>query len=170
MRKTMLFLVIASVFFASCFKKDVNNAPTCTYDPCGVKASDSELTRLEAYLSASGITSAIKHCSGVYYQILNPGADIAPTVCSYVAVNYTGRLTNDSVFQQTTAPIAIGLPNVIAGWKVGLPLIKKGGKIRLYIPPSLGYGALEQKDQQTGKVVIPAYSIIIFDIELIDLQ
>jgi FKBP-type peptidyl-prolyl cis-trans isomerase FkpA len=61
------------------------------------------------------------------------------------------------------------LGTLIDGWKIGVPLIKKGGQIRLYIPPSLGYGSSDVRDNQ-GRVIIPGNSILIFDITLIDLQ
>ena len=57
--------------------------------------------------------------------------------------------------------------SLIEGWKMGLPLIQKGGKIRLYIPPSLGYGPNDLKDRNNN-VVIPGNSILIFDITLYD--
>jgi FKBP-type peptidyl-prolyl cis-trans isomerase FkpA len=46
------------------------------------------------------------------------------------------------------------------GWKLGLPLIKAGGKIKLYLPPSLGYG-----NSVSGN--IPANSILVFEITLV---
>jgi FKBP-type peptidyl-prolyl cis-trans isomerase FkpA len=58
---------------------------------------------------------------------------------------------------------------LIEGWKIGLPLIQKSGKIKLYIPPSLGYGASDIKDNN-GVVVIPANSMLIFDVSLVDFQ
>ncbi len=71
--------------------------------------------------------------------------------------------TNGNVFDKSTAPVAYSLLNLITGWKNGLPLIKKGGKIKLYIPPALGYG---QNQYQS----IPGNSILIFDIDLLDYQ
>jgi FKBP-type peptidyl-prolyl cis-trans isomerase FkpA len=55
------------------------------------------------------------------------------------------------------------LGQLIVGWQKGLPLISSGGKITLYIPPSLGYGSAAAGS-------IPANSILIFDIELISVS
>jgi FKBP-type peptidyl-prolyl cis-trans isomerase FkpA len=74
-------------------------------------------------------------------------------------VKYTGRLTNGSVFDSSTGA-TFALANLITGWQQGIPYIGKGGKITLYLPPSLGYGS-----QASGS--IPANSILIFEIELI---
>jgi FKBP-type peptidyl-prolyl cis-trans isomerase FkpA len=169
MKKFIIALLFGSLLIVSCYKKDVNTS-TCEYDACAVKAPATEITQLETYLSGAGITTAVKHCSGMYYEIISAGAGAAPTVCSYVSVNYKGTLTNGTVFDQTTGtPVAFSLVSLIESWKKGVPLIKKAGKIRLYVPPSLGYGATDQKDQN-GTVVIPANSILIFDIELLDVQ
>ncbi|MEP6747328.1 MAG: FKBP-type peptidyl-prolyl cis-trans isomerase [Bacteroidota bacterium] len=169
MRKVIAAFVIITVVLVSCYKNKVNTT-TCDYDPCALKASANEIAAVESYLAGAGITTATKHCSGLYYQIMSPGTGPVPTVCSYVSVNYKGSLTNGTVFDQTTAtPASFSLISLIESWKKGIPLIKQGGKIRLYVPPSLGYGPTDQKDQN-GNVVIPANSILIFDIELVDVQ
>jgi FKBP-type peptidyl-prolyl cis-trans isomerase FkpA len=85
-----------------------------------------------------------------------------------VTTGYIGKFTSGSVFDQQTS-FTYQLGSLIEGWKKGLPLIGKSGSITLYIPPSLGYGAVDVKDGQ-GHVVIPANSILIFDIDLIDVQ
>jgi FKBP-type peptidyl-prolyl cis-trans isomerase FkpA len=77
-------------------------------------------------------------------------------------VKYVGKLTDGTVFDQTQGSNTFStyLYNVIRGWTNGLPYIKPGGKIHLYIPPTLGYGS-----QAIG--TIPGNSILIFDVELI---
>jgi FKBP-type peptidyl-prolyl cis-trans isomerase FkpA len=160
MRKIVFAVFVVFMVASACHKSDSR----CDYDPCSRKAPASEITQLETYLSGTGITTAVKHCSGMYYQITSNGADNGPGVCSYVSVNYKGALTNGTVFDQTTTtsgPASFLLIDLIEGWKIGIPLIKKTGKIRLYIPPSLGYGNIAR----TG---IPANSILIFDIDLVD--
>nr|MBA3682346.1 FKBP-type peptidyl-prolyl cis-trans isomerase [Bacteroidota bacterium] len=87
-----------------------------------------------------------------------------PKSSSNVTVNYKGSLRDGTVFDQSgAAGISIGLNSVIEGWKEGIPLFKKGGKGVLLIPSALGYG-----DKATGK--IPANSVLIFDIELLNVQ
>ncbi len=163
MRRFIIALPLVVFLFTGCYKKDENTS-TCDYDPCAVKAPSNEITQLEAYLSGAGITTAIKYCSGMYYQIISTGSDKAPSICSYVSVNYKGTLTNGTVFDQTSGtPAGFQLAILIESWKQGILLIKKGGKIRLYVPPSLGYGTAQSAS-------IPANSILIFDIELVDIQ
>lgn len=168
MRKTILALslvIAVSIFSVACKKSNSN----CDYDACDIKAPASEITQLESYLTSAGIT-ATKHCSGMYYTITNAGTGVTPSICSYVAVTYKGKLTNGTVFDQTTTgPVAFTLATLIEGWKKGIPLVKNGGVITLYVPPSLGYGSGDQKDRN-GNVVIPANSILVFDITIVDVQ
>jgi FKBP-type peptidyl-prolyl cis-trans isomerase FkpA len=169
MRKAIAAFFVIIILFVSCYKNKVNNT-NCDYDPCALKATAGEITQLQTYLTGAGITTATEHCSGMYYQIDSAGTDKTPSVCSYVSVKYKGSLANGTVFDSTAAtPDSFNLISLIEGWKKGIPLIKKGGKIHLYIPPSLGYGSVDQKDS-SGAVVIPANSILIFDIELVDVQ
>jgi FKBP-type peptidyl-prolyl cis-trans isomerase len=101
--------------------------------------------------------------SGLCYEIVKPGSGAYPAPTDTVEVNYTGTLTDGTVFDRSTQPVEFPLNQVIPGWTEGLQLINKGGRIRLYIPASLAYG-----DQaQPG---IPAGSTLIFDIELLDVR
>jgi len=166
MRKIIVALVLVSSLAVGCHKNNSN----CDYDPCAVKAPASEVTQLETYLANASITTATKHCSGMYYTISNAGTGTAPSICSYVAVTYKGSLTNGTIFDQTTTgPVAFTLATLIEGWKKGIPLVKSGGVITLYVPPSLGYGNADQKDRN-GTVIIPANSILIFEITVVDVQ
>ena len=84
-----------------------------------------------------------------------------------VTVNYVGTLTNGTKFDSSydrgqPYSFVIGAGAVIAGWDQGVPGMKVGGKRRLTIPPSLGYGS-----QARG--AIPANSTLVFEIELVSI-
>ena len=160
--KRFFAFVSAVALLSSCSKKVDNK---CQYDPCAIAAPAAEVTQLEAYLSSNSIT-ATKHCSGMYYTIDAAGSGTSATACSTVGVTYKGQLTNGNVFDQRTT--SFGLDQVIAAWTKGVPLIKTGGKIKLYCPPSLAYGSQVVRDPVTGNTVIPANSILIFEVELIN--
>jgi len=142
-----LLLVIA----ISCLK---------TEDVPDYSATDKKI--IEDYLAAHNDSTAQSTASGLYYIIQKPGAGTHPTFNSTVTVNYKGYLTDGTVFDasKTGEPFTYPLSNLIAGWQLGIPLISPGGKIQLFIPSALGYGAYP-----TGK--IPSNSVLIFDIELI---
>jgi FKBP-type peptidyl-prolyl cis-trans isomerase FkpA len=150
----------------SCLKSD-NNAVNCTYDPCSLVAPVAEVTTLESYLFGAGITNATKHCSGMYYRIETAGTGKTPTICSQVVVKYKGQLTNGTTFDSNSTGILFSLGSLIEGWKKGIPLLKEGGKILLYVPPALGYGTREINNPTTGAIIIPASSTLIFEVELV---
>ena len=158
--KHFLSVFVLAILFFSCSKK--NDA--CNYDACAISAPASEVTQLESYLSTAGIT-ATKHCSGMYYTIDAPGSGATATVCSTVSVKYKGQLTNGTIFDQSATPVSFQLNGLIEAWKKGIPMIKPGGKIKLYCPPTLAYGSQVIRDN-AGNTVIPANSILIFEVEL----
>ncbi len=86
-----------------------------------------------------------------------------------VEINYVGTLTNGQVFDSTAlhnnGPFTtqIGVGQVIKGWDEGVIGMKIGGKRKLVIPPSLGYG-----NQAVGS--IPPNSTLIFQVELVGIK
>jgi FKBP-type peptidyl-prolyl cis-trans isomerase FkpA len=157
MKKILAVSLMLVLFLSSCLKKAL-----CDFDACAAVAPSSEIQAVQNYLTTNSIT-AIQHCSGLFYVIDNPGSGKAPDACSVVNVTYTGKLTNGTVFDQSTTPISFALNSVILGWRIGIPALRAGGQIHLYVPPRLGYG-----NQQSGP--IPANSILIFDITLVAVQ
>lgn len=159
--RNLLLYVFCVVIFCGCLKKDSG----CPYLENPIKAPASEEQAIVDYLSANGIT-ATKHSSNMYYEILKQGVGDSVSLCSQIVIAYTGKLTNGTVFdQQPSAAFTLG--SLIEGWKKGLRLIQKGGKIKLYVPPSLGYGGIDLKDRD-GNIIIPANSILIFDVDLLN--
>ena len=159
MKKLFVFVAIA-ILFVSCKKTSSNN---CTYTESNAVAPPSEIASVQAYVNANH-PAAIQHSSGLFYEITNPGTGTAtPGVCSTVTVKYTGTLTNGTQFDANTTGVSFVLGQLILGWQKGIPLIRAGGSINLYIPPSLGYGS-----NTVG--TIPANSILVFTIQLMDVQ
>ncbi len=145
--------LVAMLALAACSKVENSTCSTVT-----TAAPATEIAQLRDYLASNGI-SAEADTRGFYYTIKRPGSTAKPDVCSKVQVNYTGRLTNGSQFDGASQ-VSFSLSQLIAGWQEGIPLIGEGGSITLYLPPSLAYGSQAQKN-------IPANSILIFDIELL---
>ena len=86
-----------------------------------------------------------------------------------VTVNYTGWLTDGTKFDSSLNPgrspfrFTVGGGQVIKGWDEGLIGMKAGGKRKLTIPPSMGYG-----NQDMG--VIPPNSTLVFEIDLLIIE
>ncbi|HVI99647.1 MAG TPA: FKBP-type peptidyl-prolyl cis-trans isomerase [Sphingomonas sp.] len=111
----------------------------------------------------------VQTASGLQYKVLEPGKGAAPTDADVALVNYDGTLVDGTRFDQSQQPMPfpLGEQAAIPGFEEALKLMPKGAKYRVWIKPELGYGADEKKDQ-TGKVVIPANSILVFDIDMLD--
>jgi FKBP-type peptidyl-prolyl cis-trans isomerase len=155
MKKILLPLSLLIIFFSGdgCIKDKA----------CKDKTVQSEQAEIVNYAATNGI-SATAHSSGLYYQIINSGSGPTPTISSKVFVKYTGKLMNGTIFDsQTTTPVSFNLNGVIQGFQIGLPLIQKGGTIKLIIPSSLGYGC-------NGFGTVPGNSILYFEVELTDVQ
>jgi FKBP-type peptidyl-prolyl cis-trans isomerase FkpA len=170
MMKNIFWSLLFSVVLFGCFK-DTNQNHQCNYPDSPTIAPDSQVQKVKAYLDSNGII-AQKNPSGFYYSIHSQGTGgFVTNLCSVVTVNYKGKLTNGSIFDSTTTnnPAAFALGRFIVGWQKGIPLINNGGSITLYIPPSLGYQAQDIRDNQ-GHIVIPGNSILIFDIEVLNIS
>ncbi|HRP01670.1 MAG TPA: FKBP-type peptidyl-prolyl cis-trans isomerase [Candidatus Kapabacteria bacterium] len=102
--------------------------------------------------------------SGLQYKIEKPGSAVKPSPNDKVKVHYKGTLINGKVFDSSyerNDPVEFQLNGVIPGWTEGLQLIGEGGKIILYIPYNLAYG------EQGNPPVIPGYSTLVFEVELL---
>ena len=107
--------------------------------------------------------------SGLKYVDLIVGTGKSPVKGKPVTVHYTGWLTDgkkfdSSVDRKEPFQFVLGTGSVIAGWDEGVATMKVGGKRKLTIPPSLGYGA------RGAGGVIPANATLIFDVELLKVE
>jgi len=80
-----------------------------------------------------------------------------------VVVRYTGWLPSGKRFDGSEMTVTLGTNKTIRGWEEGLLGIRVGGKRRLIVPPHLGYGA------KAAGELIPANSVLIFDLEAISI-
>ena len=151
-----------------CKKEGAN----CNYLAGTSVAPANERTQVSAYLSSKNITNAIEleNC-GIFYVIDAPGNSSKPNQCSYITIKYVGEYEDGTIFDQTTGTntASFSLGQLIEGWKRGLPLIGVGGKIRLYIPPTLGYGPAGVFNSSTGVYTIRANAMLIFNVEIVSI-
>jgi FKBP-type peptidyl-prolyl cis-trans isomerase len=106
--------------------------------------------------------------TGLRYEVLKPGLGPPPRPGQIVVVEYTGRLLDGTVFDRTdNEPLHIQVGLVVPGWNEGIQHVAKGGRIKLYIPPSIGYG-----DENCSGVIssVPGGSVLLYDIRLLDIQ
>lgn len=126
-------------------------------------ATAAETAYLQTFLTANNITNAIER-NGMFYT-LTQGTGTSPNVCNTVTIDYVGNLiTGNSVGTQFDAsqagqPATFKLEGLILAWQIILPVVKNGGTVTMYCPPSLAYG-----NSPAGS--IPANSYLKFIVSL----
>ena len=138
---SLLLMIAGIAVFSACSKSDNNDQQSSA---CTLKAeykNDSSATQralMIAFCNNNGITYTI-HPSGILYQIMTPGDTAKPNLCTSLTMTYTGKLMTGIEFDKGT--ITYPLKDLIVGWQIAVPLIGKGGKIKMVIPSSLAYGS-----------------------------
>lgn len=107
--------------------------------------------------------------SGLQYIVVEEGTGDKAVAGKKVKVHYTGKLEDGTEFDSSIKrgqPIefTLGRGQVIKGWDEGIALMNVGDKYQLIIPPELGYGAAGAGN------VIPPNSVLIFDVELVEVE
>ena len=105
--------------------------------------------------------------SGLQYKVLREGNGRKPKATDQVICHYEGFLIDGTVFDssyQRGEPATFPLNQVITGWTEGLQLMEEGAKYRFFIPYRLGYG------EGGAGTLIPPFSALIFDVELIEVK
>ena len=164
MKKILLASVILLTLTTAC-KKTTSNYECNTESPSKV-APDNEKAYLQTFLTANNITATEKN--GMFYT-LSQGAGSSPNVCNNVTIDYVGNFINGttvgSQFDASGAgqPVSFKLNGLILAWQTVLPLVKTGGTVTMYCPPTLAYGA-------TASSSIPANSYLKFIVSLRDVR
>ncbi|WP_194975487.1 FKBP-type peptidyl-prolyl cis-trans isomerase [Aquiflexum lacus] len=150
-----------------------------------VKQLEIDTQLIEEYIAENNI-QATKTESGLFYVIEEAGSGSEIESGDTAYVHYAGYLLDGTVFDTSMKEIAqesgvyneqrdnaggygplevvVGQGRVIPGWDEGLGLLKQGDKAKFIIPSTLAYG-----DRETGGA-IKANSILIFDVEITDVQ
>lgn len=151
MNKALFFIGLISLLVTSCK----------TYSEEEVQSFDK---MIQKFVMKSGLNYE-KSESGLYYLIEKEGEGEYIKFTDEVSFRYTGKLLSGKTFdgRYKRTPITFEVSKLIEGWKEGMMYLKKGGKAKLIVPPTLGYGENQLPD-------IPANSILYFDIEVVDVR
>ena len=125
-----------------------------------------DLEKMDEYLSTSSLSNILDTQSGILYEITTAGAGDNVKTGDDVSINYKGYLLNGVVFDQNTTgtfDYTVGTDGLIEGWVEAVSLLNKGAKGTFVIPSTLCYG-------RTGFNTIPPNTVLIFDIEIIDIK
>jgi FKBP-type peptidyl-prolyl cis-trans isomerase FkpA len=102
--------------------------------------------------------------SGLRYQIVDPGTGKGPTADDYALIGYKGTLPDGTVFDEN-AGAPMELAAMLPAFSEAVTLLKTGGRMRVWIPAALGYGANPPPGSK-----IPPNSPLQFDIKLLEFR
>jgi FKBP-type peptidyl-prolyl cis-trans isomerase len=167
MRLRFLIAALLPLAFTACLEGS---------DPITYPYTPIEETTFAASLNVN-LAASTKTATGLYYRDLTVGTGTTATPTSRVSVYYTGYRTDGSQFDSRSSPsptydftMGANPPASIPGFEEGIVGMKVGGTRQLIIPPSLAYGAQGATDRQTGQYVILPNAVIIFTVQLVNVQ
>lgn len=107
--------------------------------------------------------------SELQIEELQPGDGPQPQQGDNVSVHYTGWLVDGTKFDSSVDrgqpfQFRLGVGQVIAGWDQGVATMSVGQKVKLTIPPEMGYGA------RGAGGVIPPNATLVFEVELLGIN
>ena len=136
----------------------------CVQDSPNVK----QISNLKFFAENQGFEGINVIEKGLHYAVLENGDSNtkSPQLSDTITAHFHGTLTDGTVFWssvESNEPLTVRLSGLIEGCQKVISLMKKNDKWRVYIDPSMAYG-------DYGRPGIPSNSILIFDIELLDIQ
>ena len=129
------------------------------------EAQEKESADLDKYLADNKITTKATE-SGLIFIDIKKGKGNKPKATDIVKVHYVGTLLDGTKFDSSIdrkEPVEFPLNQVIPAWTEGLQLMSIGGKAKLIVPSTIGYGP-------RGQGPIPPFSTLVFEVELLDIK
>jgi len=125
---------------------------------------------LEKNKTAEGIRVLNK--SQIQYRIITKGNGLVPDYDDVVKVHYKGYFIDGNKFDSSYdrgKPNEFGVNGLIKGWTEILQIMPTGSKWEVFIPQNLAYGKDGVGNPEKGEYVIPPYSTLIFEIDLLEI-
>ncbi|MDR1880435.1 MAG: FKBP-type peptidyl-prolyl cis-trans isomerase [Tannerellaceae bacterium] len=166
--KTGIWALLCAIIFLSCGKDDE------TEDYAAWKVENEEVifdllkntsyTRLESFSKAGSI----------FYKVLTKGEGTEQIYYTdKVKVYYTGTFIDGTVFDQSeppyNAPAQFSVSATADGFGTALQHMVVGDRWEIWVPYELGYGSSGQKDATGSYYVIPPYSTLKFEVEVVEI-
>lgn len=153
--KHFITAAAAALVFFSCLKSNDHT--------CQPVSPASEAAKMAAFCNSNSLTYKVDSASGIFYQVLAPGAGDSIKTSSSVNITYKGTLLDNTVFDSSTIT-SYPLGGFIAGWQIAIPWVRKGGHIKMVIPSSLAYACFPPSK------TIPENAPLYFDVTVNDVH
>ena len=126
-----------------------------------------QIENLQFFIDNKKNDQVIEIEPGLQYLVVNSGDPISepPSLNQIISAHFHGTLTNGEVFWSSldSEPLKIELSKLIVGCQKAISLMREGDKWMVYIDPTMAYG-------EDGRPGIPSNSILIFEIELLEIS
>ncbi len=146
----------------------------CHYTPTGPVQRDPQVIEDLTFDPSLNVDlgAMTKLPEGVYIQDVTPGVGDSIADLDFFDATVTLKLydatpiySDSATFHAKSSSCTSATDCVIDGFRIGMLGMKVGGSRRMLIPPELGYGLFDQYDN-SGNLVIPGGSVLIFDVDL----
>jgi FKBP-type peptidyl-prolyl cis-trans isomerase len=139
-------------------------APSCR-PPEAASAAPAPSSSAPSDMTADGMPPALPP---LQKDVLATGSGPEAKKGDRVLVHYTGTLLDGTKFDSSLDrgqpfEFQIGKGQVIVGWDLGVVGMQKGSKVKLTIPPHIGYGSTGSPPK------IPPNATLVFIIEMVDI-
>lgn len=153
------------------YMRELENKERQFFEQKMAKQFEEDKKAIQKYIVENNLKGAQRTTSGVSYVITKQGKGALPKKNNEITLHYEGTLLNGNAFDNTKDKkpfvFTLGAGKVIAGLEEGLSMFPKGSEGYLLIPSKLGYGATPIQDE---KVDIPAHSVLVFKVQVVDIK
>ncbi len=130
--------------------------------------------RSDQFLNQNRSKTGIKElASGIQYRVIEAGSGKNASLENTVTVHYSGKLIGADVFDnyqefdstyKTGQPLEMDMTKIgMAGWREVIPMMKKGDKWQVFLPPEMAYGV-------KGQGPIGPNEVLVFDVHLLEIK
>ena len=141
----------------------------CGDSPVGVVFEVIEETTFAPSLNVD-LAAMTKLGNGVYVQNLAVGGGTEVVFGATVSIDYTMWLTNGTEVQSGPYDFLRGNNAIVSGVEDGIVGARVGGTRLIVVPPNHGYGSQDLLDDETGAVAVPAGSVLVFEVTILDVN
>lgn len=139
----------------------------CGESPVGVVFQVIEDTDFAASLNVD-LAAMQRLGNGVYIQNLAVGGGEEVVFGATVSIQYTMWLADGTEVQSGPYEFLMGNNAIVSGVEDGILNQRVGGTRLIVVPPNHGYGSQDLLDEEDGTISVPAGSILIFEVTILD--
>ncbi len=136
--------------------------------------ADKNQKRSDAFLAQNRGKTGIKElASGIQYRVIEAGSGKNASLDNTVTIHYSGKLIGTEVFDnyqefdstyKNGQPLEMNMEQVgMPGWREIIPMMKKGDKWQVFLPPEMAYGV-------QGQNPIGPNEVLVFDVHLLEIK